>query len=93
MVREMVQQLRAPAVILEDLSLIPNAHMTAHVGNSRSRGSNALFWTPWSHAHMWQTFRHIHTHKINKDCNYLVYVVSSQKELHFTIKNATLPQS
>ena len=43
----MVQQLRPPGIILEDLSLIPNAYMAAHVGNSRSGGSNALFWPPW----------------------------------------------
>lgn len=47
----MPQELRAPAILDEDLSdLVPTTHLMAY-GNSSSRESNTLFWLPQALGH------------------------------------------
>ena len=60
----MAQQVRAFAVLAEDLDVVLSTHIwLITTCNSSSRGANALFWPQSAPACMWYTYTHkAHTH-------------------------------
>lgn len=62
----MASWLRTFAVLLKDLSLVPDTHIMGFTVtcNSSSRASKPLFWTPWALYSCVHTDRHAHLIKI-----------------------------